>query len=107
MNNRLLCYRATKVLCIICLCLIGCGQYGTLSPLGYDYATALHSLSRKKKTENIDLLRKKIVGSFEHGDLSERERNWLESILDSADHGDWPGAIKASRSLLEAQVTRP
>ena len=98
---------AIQVLCVACLYLVGCGQYGSLSPLGYDYATALHSISRKKSPEKLPILRKKIVHSFEQGDLSEQEHNWLESILDTADQGNWSRAIEASRNLLEAQVTRP
>lgn len=98
----------------ICLTLLGltlapccgCGRYGELSPLGYQYATAIHSLSRRQRSEKIDQLAEQIDASAAEGRLSQQELSWLKPILRAARAGQWPEAAGDSRALMDAQIVR-
>lgn len=82
----------------------GCGRYGELSPLGYQYATAIHGLSRRQQSEKIDQLAEQIDASAAAGKLSQQELGWLKPILQAAREGQWPEAAGDSRALMEAQI---
>lgn len=82
----------------------GCGRYGELSPLGYQYATAIHGLSRRQQSEKIDQLAEQIDASAAAGKLSQQELSWLKPILQAAREGHWPEAAGDSRALMEAQI---
>jgi hypothetical protein len=86
--------------------LTGCSRYGELSPLGYEYAKALHGLTRRQRSGKIDFLHSQILASQADGRLSHQEVAWLESILEVARQGCWSEAVTDSRALMEAQVVR-
>ncbi len=85
----------------------GCGRYGELSPLGYQYATAIHSLSRRQRSDKIDILSDQIAASAAEGSLSQQELSWLKQILQAAREGQWTEAAGDSRALMEAQIVHP
>ena len=93
------------IVLMACLLLCtGCGRYGELSPLGYEYAKAMHSLARRKQSEKLDSIAEQISAARSTGSLSEQEAAWLESILKAAKAGRWSRAVTDSRALMEAQV---
>ncbi|NBP87551.1 MAG: hypothetical protein EBU59_03385 [Planctomycetia bacterium] len=81
-----------------------CKRYGELSDLGYDYAKALHALSRRKQKEKTEAFARLLDNSLNKGELPPREGVWLKTILDDARAERWPEAIRASRALMESQI---
>lgn len=96
---------SSGIVLMACLLLCtGCGRYGELSPLGYEYARAMHSLARRKQAEKLDSIAEQISAARSTGSLSEQEVAWLEPILKAAKAGRWSRAVTDSRALMEAQV---
>ena len=83
---------------------LACRRYGELSDLGYEYARSLHSLSRRKQTEKIEVFATLLNDSLEKGELNSEEGVWLQAILDDVRAGRWREATAASRALMEAQI---
>ena len=98
--------RAIVFVGLTMLPLTGCSRYGELSPLGYEYAKALHGLTRRQRSEKVSSLHAEILASQAAGDLSLQEVAWLESILEATRQGRWSQAVADSRALMEAQVVR-
>ena len=82
----------------------GCGGYGEVSPLGYDYAMALYSICNRKSSEELAPLRAQIEQSRSQQELSEKHALWLTDIIDDAEGGDWESARSDARRLMEDQV---
>ncbi len=84
--------------------------YGKISPNGYDYATALYGACLAKSEPRI--ARVAIMLEQEQskptGDpidrISQRERGWLEGIVQLARQDQWERAAKMARRMMEDQV---
>lgn len=85
---------------------VGCGGYGEVSPVAYDYAMALYSLSNQKAADRVPAVAEQVEASHQAGDISDREARWLQGILSDAESGDWKSAAKQARRMMEDQVKR-
>ena len=92
------------VFVLVILALSGCGGYGEMSPLAYEYAKALYSVCNRQDQGRLELLRERIISSREQAELTARESDWLTDIIASADEGDWESAVLSTRRLMEDQV---
>lgn len=95
-----------SVLAACCMIVLGGCGYGELSPLGYQYANALHAISRRQRAEKLAEFGEQIEQSARAGQLSKAEIGWLRSILQLARNDDWATAVAESRALMEAQIQR-
>lgn len=82
---------------------VGCG-YGEVSPVTYEYAKALYSLSNRRAAERIDAVETQIAAAAEAGELPQREAGWLLDICGQCRNGDWDGAQAAARRMMSDQV---
>lgn len=96
------------ILAISCslLALPGCGGYGKVSPLAYEYAKALYSICNRRNPEKLVVVRQKVATSLEKEEISERESSWLGDIIAQAEAGEWKSAEQQARRLMEDQVKR-
>ena len=100
MNYR---YSFLAWLALICTT-IGCG-YGEISPLAYDYSMALYSITNRRAADRLDGVEEQIHASHAEGKLTDPEQRWLQAIIDDARNGDWAAASRATRRLMEDQLT--
>ena len=94
--------------CIPCLLvasvLTGCGGYGEVSPLVYEYAKALYSVCNQRDKERLDVLAEHIDTSLEQQEITKSEAGWLNDIIGDALDGHWESAAKDTRRLMEDQI---
>lgn len=83
----------------------GCGGYGEVSPVAYDYATALYAVSNRRAEDKLETISEQIKSAREIGDLSQQEAEWLEEILSDVRSGNWESAVKACRAMMEDQAS--
>ena len=86
------------------ICLQGCGGYAKISPVAYDYAKALYSITNRKSQDSLPKINDQIASAHELGELTDQESRWLSDIVSQADKGKWVAANRASRRMLEDQV---
>ncbi|TWT78175.1 hypothetical protein Pla123a_09650 [Posidoniimonas polymericola] len=84
----------------------GCGGYGEVSPVAYDYSMALYSLANRQDGGKLDAVAEQIDASHAAGDLTDREAGWLHDILADAESGDWQSASASARRMMQDQVKR-
>ena len=84
---------------------IGCG-YGEISPMTYEYAKALYSISNRQAAERLDDVSRQIDSARQQGELSPQEAGWLQDIIDDARHNRWTKATQKSRQMMEDQVQK-
>ena len=85
------------------LCLRG---YGELSPKSYDYAKALYSICNLKDDKRLAKVETMITDSAKNGEITERERGWLQDVIDRARDGDWETATARARRMMADQIGR-
>lgn len=85
----------------------GCGGYGEVSPLAYEYAKALYSICNRRDAERLDVLREKVASSLEKQEITDQESKWLADLIAQAESGQWKSAEAEARRLMEDQVHRP
>jgi hypothetical protein len=85
----------------------GCGGYGEVSPLTYEYTKALYSICNRRDAERLNLLRDKVATSLDQQEITDQESEWLGGIIAQAESGQWKAAEKEARRLMEDQVIRP
>lgn len=78
--------------------------YGELSPKAYAYAKALYSICNLKDEKRLPKVESMIAESLKKGEISERERDWLQDVIDRARDGDWETALSRARRMMEDQV---
>ena len=79
---------------------LNCG-YGPVSKDSYELVTAVHNACVTRDVGRVEMLSEMIAKA----EIDSRERKWLNQIIIQAENGDWNSARKASRSLLEKQVS--
>lgn len=84
--------------------MVGCGGYGEVSPVAYDYSMALYSLANRQDSDKLPAVAEQIDASHTAGDLTDREHGWLRDILADAEAGDWQSASAAARRMMQDQV---
>ena len=86
-----------------CTC-IGCGSYGKVSPQADQYSKALYSVCNRHDQPRLDTVADQIETALISAELSQREADWLHTIVTTARDGDWENASRDARELMEAQV---
>lgn len=79
--------------------------YGKVSPLGYEYATALVSICNQKDADRLEKLAVLLDDAESNERLEPQESKWLRGIIDLGRRGDWQNASRNARRLLSDQVT--
>lgn len=91
-------------LCLVALCCLpGCG-YPEVSPRTYEIAKALYSVSNLKRTEGIPKVETLIADSLQAGEITDREADYLNEIVECCRDGKWESAQRECRELMEDQV---
>lgn len=81
----------------------GCG-YGDVSPMTYEYAKALYSITNRKDATRLDQVKSQIEAALDEEQLSEQEADWLSQIIDNAAAGRWDKANRSARQIMEDQL---
>ena len=81
----------------------GCG-YGEVSPTTYEYAKALYSITNRQLSERLDAVSEQVAARHAAGEISGREAQWLEAIIDNARNERWQEAMESARQMMEDQV---
>ncbi|QDV75294.1 hypothetical protein [Botrimarina mediterranea] len=90
---------------LILLVMAGCG-YGEVSPMAYEFAHALYTLSNRQSADRIDEVTTKIDAAVAAGEITEREAGWLNDICQQCRNGDWSDAQQAAKRMMRDQVKR-
>ncbi len=89
---------------LLTIFLAGCNRYAEASPTCSQITVALFSVCNLRDEARLTTVAEQIAQASKAGQLTEREANWLNSIVESARSGDWETAGAEARSLLDAQV---
>jgi hypothetical protein len=88
-------------LLFIGLVLGGCQRYGRVEPRTYEYAQALVAAASAKQEDRLAAVKAKVA---DDGELDERGRGYLLSIIAVAEQGNWEEAEAEARRLMSEQV---
>jgi hypothetical protein len=88
----------------LCAPVAGCGGYGAVSPVTYEYAKALYSITNRKAEDKLADVEAQITTASAAGKMSAEEADWLMAIVSDAKSGDWESANQAARQIMEDQV---
>lgn len=83
----------------------GCGSRD-VSPLAYEYAKALYSVTNRQDRDGLERIQAQLQQRQSDGSLSAAESDWLNKIVSAAASGDWEAANQAARQVMEDQVER-
>lgn len=83
--------------------LMGCG-YPEISPKSYELATALYSACNRHSEEHLAKVSDLMETHAESGDITDREFEWLQAIVEQAEEGDWEAAASEARQIMNDQV---
>jgi len=81
----------------------GC-SYGEVTPVTYEYAKALYSITNRKDATRLDQVHSQVETALAQQELSEREARWLHQIVEDAAAGRWEKANRAARQMMEDQL---
>lgn len=93
------------LLTLACLS-VGCHDYPVIGPGAYELAQAVENLCSRRDPAQLPQARQIVQSKFESGAITADERDWLTSILTTAESGDWESAAAEARRLLESQIDR-
>lgn len=88
---------------VLVVCLIGCG-HPEVSPKSYELATALYSACNRRSEEHLAKVSDLMESHAKSGDITNRELEWLQAIVDQAEEGDWEAAASDARQIMKDQV---
>ncbi|QDT35940.1 hypothetical protein [Stratiformator vulcanicus] len=80
----------------------GCG-YPEFGPRAYEIARGLHTICDLKAENQLETVQGTIESDLNEGSITKREAAWLNSIVETAEAGDWQAAMAESRRMLDAQ----
>ena len=81
--------------------------YGKVSDRSYKIATALYGACLSKSEARLETIGQLISDASEDSSdepIPNRERAWLNSILQQAQDGDWESAAESCKRMMEDQV---
>lgn len=96
--------RAILLVTVAMSFMVGCGGYDSVSPVAYQYAKALVSISNRQAAKQLPALQEQLQRSHEAGELSDRELKWLSTMVADAESGRWTETEAAARQLMMDQV---
>lgn len=107
MNTTLLSRTAVAGMLALAMGLtIGCGGPGEVSTTAYEYSKSLYAITNRQADSLLPGVRQQIDDDLQADKLSHAEAKLLGAIIRQAEQGDWKGANRESRAIMEAQVTR-
>jgi len=79
--------------------------YGKVSSEAYEVSKALYGACLAKDGDRLNAVEALLDEDAENSlTVSDTERRWLESMINTARDGDWKSAADASRRMMEDQV---
>ena len=80
--------------------------YGKVSDDAYAVAKTLVGTCLAKSDERLEKVVSLLEGDGENEplEITDRERQWLESMIQKARNGDWESAANSARQMMEDQV---
>ena len=79
--------------------------YGKVSPDAYQVATALYGSCLAESDQRLQSVSLLVSDESEQPlELSDSERRWFESMIRTAEGGDWKSAAKSAKRMMEDQV---
>ena len=78
--------------------------YGEVSPDAYEVAKALYGTCLSKNESRLDSVTVMLDGDDRPLEITQTERDWLESMVRSAKDGNWNSAAKSARRMMEDQI---
>lgn len=98
--------KRTLTLLLLCSAVFvaGCG-YGEVSPTAYELSMSLYSVSNRKLGDRLPVVDKRIALARSEGEISVREAEWLNEIVELAEEQEWKKAMKQARRMMEDQVS--
>ena len=85
------------------LLLNGCG-YGKISPKAYEHAKALYSICNRKDKQRLTRYATLLREARTQGEISPKEADWLDDIVQEAQAGEWEDAAAKARRMMTDQV---
>lgn len=90
----------------ILLCVRGCGRYGDVNALTFEYAKALYAACNARQPERLRLCVNLITAAESSQQISTRESRYLREIIDAARAEEWDDAQGMARQLMIDQAGR-
>ena len=92
------------VLLVVSFFVIGCNQYGEVSPKAYQISSALYSVCNRKDESRLGSVEQLIADAATAEELSSSEHDWLLAIVEAGRGGNWDSAAKDARRMMEEQI---
>ena len=83
---------------------IGCQQYGEVSPQAYQFGKSLYSVCNLQDKVRLEEIRHSITSSREAAEITKFEENSLLAIVEQASADNWQAAMLDARTLMTEQV---
>lgn len=90
----------SAVLLALCVGLAGCGEYPKVGPTTFELAKALYTVCNAKNAAQLERFRDLLRTKHQAGEVTDREREILSEIADTAETGAWQEAEQETRQLL-------
>jgi len=78
--------------------------YGKVSPDAYEVAKALYGTCLSESDQRLEMVSSLLDDDEDSLEVTARERDWLESMIEKAKDGNWKSAAKSARRMMEDQV---
>ena len=78
--------------------------YGEIGDSGYQLVKSIYSICNQQDETRLQKIEEIAHQRKEDGELPGREWRWVSQILEQAKRGDWEGAQKRCRQLMNAQI---
>lgn len=85
---------------------VGCQQYGPVSPRAWEIATAIYSACNRQDVDRLPAVDQVISEAFAAEQISESEQRALRQMLTDAEQGRWQTAMEDARTMLNEQITQ-
>lgn len=84
----------------------GCGRYGEVNAVTYQYGKALYSACNARSSDRLDLCVSMIDTAQDNQEISGAEARYLRGIIETAQAEEWDKAQAMARQLMVDQVGR-
>lgn len=83
--------------------LAGCGSYPTVSPAAYKLAQGVVRICNGRRADQLATAGQLVAAEHQAGSITDRERRYLNDILQLAADGSWERAERNARRLVADQ----
>ena len=79
--------------------------YGEVSPRTYEFAKAIYAACLSKSNERLERVESMLTNSSDsQTEIPDKQREWLQGMVDLAKRGRWDTAANQARQMMEDQV---